>query len=163
MRKFILAVTLIFTVCRSGAQSIEQFVISPTGAFMEMGLFSISYTLAQSATQTVSSANNILTQGFQQPDDFISGISLITTPDFQISVYPNPVHDFLNLNIEGDNGHLVLLQIYNMLGAAVGEAIKVCSNTDNQLNLSSLVAGSYMVRVTTKNFSGAVRFIKTRN
>ena len=61
----------------SKGQFLSQEVISPCGAYVEMGLFSLSYTVAQTATQTVNTGNNILTEGFQQPEDFFTGISEI--------------------------------------------------------------------------------------
>ncbi|MCF8403897.1 MAG: hypothetical protein K9H58_08130 [Bacteroidales bacterium] len=53
------------------AQSIERNVIASSGDYFEGANISLSWTLGEIATETYTVADNILTQGFQQP-----GISL---------------------------------------------------------------------------------------
>lgn len=57
------------------SQSIERSVVASAGDYYESANVSLSWTLGEIATETYSSANNILTQGFQQPD--ISLVSLV--------------------------------------------------------------------------------------
>jgi len=57
---------LLFPVC-SQSQSVSPQVLATTGAYQSAGSISLSYTVGEVATQTLTSAGNILTQGFQQP------------------------------------------------------------------------------------------------
>jgi hypothetical protein len=50
------------------AQSIERDVVASSGDYFEGADISLSWTLGETATKTYSSDDNILTQGFQQPD-----------------------------------------------------------------------------------------------
>ncbi len=54
------------TTCLS--QSIERSVVASSGDYYEAGNISLSWTLGEIATETHTSGNTILTQGFQQPD-----------------------------------------------------------------------------------------------
>ncbi|WP_163320185.1 T9SS type A sorting domain-containing protein [Dysgonomonas sp. 520] len=53
------------------------------------------------------------------------------------SVYPNPATDVININAEGD----VTVSIYNLQGA------RILQSTEKQVNVSTLVPGSYVVDV----------------
>ena len=50
------------------AQSLSPEVIASSGEYFESANNSISFTLGEIATETYSNGNNILTQGFQQPE-----------------------------------------------------------------------------------------------
>ena len=58
--------------------------------------------------------------------------------DLQVSIYPNPASDILNIQMEKE---LKLATIYTILGN------QVLSSTDKQINVSSLSSGNYFVRV----------------
>ncbi len=49
-------------------QSIERSVVGSSGDYFEGTNISLSWTLGEIATETYTSGNTIITQGFQQPD-----------------------------------------------------------------------------------------------
>lgn len=57
-----------FSIC---AQSLTPQVIASSGAYQSNAAGSLSFTIGESNIQTLTSANNILTQGFQQPNEII--------------------------------------------------------------------------------------------
>lgn len=69
--------------------------------------------------------------------------------------YPNPVKDILNLSYDQEISNV---EVYNVLGQKVlGQAINA---SQSQLNVSSLTAGTYLVKVVSGNQSKAIRIIK---
>jgi sugar lactone lactonase YvrE len=61
-----------------------------------------------------------------------------TQNNLEVALYPNPVRDILNIEIEND---IQLVEIYNLQGQ------KVLSSNQKQINVSDLAAGMYMVRI----------------
>jgi len=64
-------------VSSSFAQSISPQVIASTGTFAAAGGYSLSYTLGEPATATLTTSSSIITQGFQQPNDVIRGYKVL--------------------------------------------------------------------------------------
>ena len=71
------------------------------------------------------------------------------------SVYPNPVKDVLNIDY-ADN--VTKIQIVNMLGQEVMN--KSVNNTQNQIDMSGLVSGTYLVKVTANDVVKTIKVIK---
>jgi hypothetical protein len=155
---------LITTFCLFAAglygQSIERSVISSTGAFIEQGSYSLSYTAGQTATETVSSANYILTQGFQQPEDLFTAISEIKNESHTISVYPDPAFDYINIKIKSNNKSNPQIQIFNLTGQAVTDLMTVFTDIDYRINISRLSPGTYMLNVSNDNFTEVLKIVK---
>lgn len=92
------------------------------------------------ATTTVAALNN-------QDFDFESYFTL----------YPNPAKDILNFEIKNEIG-VKSVSVYNTLG----QIVIAITNVDNLKNIdvSSLTAGSYFVKVYTNKGSAVSKFIK---
>ncbi|UEQ77561.1 T9SS type A sorting domain-containing protein [Chryseobacterium arthrosphaerae] len=71
-----------------------------------------------------------------------------------VSIYPNPVSDFLNISLKGNKEEK--MEIYNMEGRKVIDA--AVGNGRNQINVSGLQPGSYII--TIKNLEISAKFIK---
>src|SRR5687768_17317651 len=67
MKKILLTVLLFSGILFANAQSLSPKVIASSGGFYTSGGVTLSWTLGETFTTTLSSPNNILTQGFQQP------------------------------------------------------------------------------------------------
>ncbi|PIQ18318.1 MAG: peptidase S8 [Flavobacteriaceae bacterium CG_4_8_14_3_um_filter_34_10] len=83
---------------------------------------------------------------------------VLSTPDNELavaSIYPNPASDKLNIKAKTQISNV---EILNLLGQAMG-SYKVNSN-DAQIDIASLSAGTYFVRVTIDNASKVYKFIK---
>lgn len=77
MKKIIFSLIIILTPFLITAQSVSPEVISSSGDYFEGPNASLSWTLGEIATETFTSGNIILTQGFQQPITVaIAGIDL---------------------------------------------------------------------------------------
>jgi len=62
---------------------------------------------------------------------------------FDISLSPNPAQDFVTINIEGHEGELKNLQVFNLVGRSL--LSREISNSQFNLDISSLEQGQYFV------------------
>jgi hypothetical protein len=115
-KKTILILGSAFCICKSVfAQSISPDVIATAGDFYSNASGSISWTMGEPMGETYTSANNILTQGFQQPWDFGTSV----TPGLSgvnADVYPNPTNDLVNIQFGDNSDGLYVIEVYNTLG-----------------------------------------------
>lgn len=70
--------------------------------------------------------------------------------NLEVKLYPNPVRDILNIDIEND---IQSIEIYNIQGQ------KVLSSNQKQINVSDLATGMYMVRIQDVDNSIATKKI----
>lgn len=64
-----------------------------------------------------------------------------------ISIYPNPASDIINLEIENSNNKNLTLDIYNILGKKL--RTEKISNNQNQINVGNLNNGTYILEIKT--------------
>ena len=76
MRKFCLGIaSLVFTMALS-AQNISNKVMPSVGGSLSSGTHQISFTIGETLISTLTTSGNILTQGFQQPNNSGKDLSL---------------------------------------------------------------------------------------
>lgn len=74
-----------------------------------------------------------------------------------IALYPNPVKNTLNVNANLRSGKVVDFQVVNMTGQTVRN---ISYNDDNQLDMSGLNTGVYILKVQTTEGVIAKQFVK---
>ncbi len=138
--KTILISLFMLLILRIGA---AQEVVTTAGDVSQGGGYSLSWTLGECVSETVSGGGYILTQGFQQPEITVTSIQQPEGTS-QILVYPNPVDQFLS--IEGSTG-MELIQLFD----ATGKLVVYEKSTSNLVNISfaNLGAGVYKLVVRT--------------
>ena len=148
MRYFILLSTLSIVGC-SYSQDLDHFVIGTDGGYAKNNQFSLSYTIGEVVTDlgrdTINNAD--LTQGFQQ-----SYISIVSVEDhdfdIDISIYPNPAVDQLNVRIS-DIDKANSYSMYDMNGKLIRqEAIRA---KEFKIGFGSLSPGNYMLVFTDRD------------
>lgn len=73
----------------------------------------------------------------------------------QVTAYPNPVVSTLYISAKDE---ITAVAVYNMLGQEVNST--TWNSTTNSLNMASLQAGSYVVKVTIGGATGSVPVVK---
>lgn len=68
-----------------------------------------------------------------------------------LSVFPNPTKDFITIN---SNSKITSISVYDVAGKLMQNGI---SFTNNQLNLSSLPAGIYLVKINLEDRSDVIK------
>jgi hypothetical protein len=101
-------------------QTLSPVAISAGGGYYSAGGNSLSFTLAEmTMVQTFVQPSNILTQGFQQPEQLTTAIAEIEKADGDVVVYPNPSNGQFNISYNALTSGDLHLNIYNMVGQIV--------------------------------------------
>ena len=141
---FLLGMTSVY------GQTFQPEVISSSGEFLSDSAFTISYTLGEILTETVSDTSVILTQGFHQPASatiVVSNIENSGSKDLQISIYPNPTDGVLNIYIESMVDFPVFLNIYDSSGKLLMDRKVANSETNININMKLFASGIYYLEV----------------
>jgi hypothetical protein len=156
MNKLYSLITLLCFSAALNAQSLTPTVIASTGGFSSNGTNSLSYTVGEmTMVQTFSANGNILTQGFQQPNDQMVGLLDLSQEAFgSFAVYPNPAVDNLFFGFQLPEEGKVEITLYDAIGQKVADVYHTSYDQGKiiqQINVSSYAAGVYML---TMNFVG---------
>jgi len=93
------------------------------GAIDDLKIY--NYALSQTEILNLYTNNTLSSSDFSQNN-------------LDVKLYPNPVRDILNIEIEKD---IQSIEVYNIQGQ------KILSSNQKQINVSDLAAGMYMVRI----------------
>jgi len=70
--------------------------------------------------------------------------------DSPLSIFPNPSHDFLNVNLPNDET-ISSIQILNSLGSIVYEVNNIQKiNSNHRIDISNLEIGMYFIKIGNK-------------
>jgi len=152
MNKIIsLLITAIFFSAGNYAQiALEPSVLASGGGYAETENMSISWTLGELATTTLTGGDMILTQGFQQPFDFGTGIKA-NELNWSITAYPNPVTDALFVQFDIDKTRDFWIEIQDVTGRVINleQHKEIFPGDVIQLNTSNFTYGVYFLKVFT--------------
>ena len=142
-------------VCTNGyGQQIESAVINNFGTTLTVNQLTFDAAVGELATTTIQADGYAITQGFLQPVD-------LKTPcgDVVLKAFPNPVTVGMKIYAEGCDLEVVSVMAYDLFGKLVYEG----RLTDNQVNLSSIGVGVYLIRAYNQDnqIVGAVKIIKS--
>ncbi len=154
MKKLYFVFAIVVSSLGMNAQSLTPQVIASTGGFSSNANGSLSYTVGEmTMVQTFSANGNILTQGFQQPNDsIILGILDVTQDDFgSFVMYPNPAVDITKFAFQMPEAGRVTIALYDMVGQKISDVY--AANYSNgqitgQTNVTSLATATYFMTLT---------------
>ncbi|HBX49740.1 MAG: hypothetical protein A2275_01480 [Bacteroidetes bacterium RIFOXYA12_FULL_35_11] len=161
MKLIIIALLLVISGLNAQSQSLSPEVITTVGDYFTNSYASLSITIGELATETVSNSNNILTQGFQQSQYFTVDIEENKKNGFAVTVFPNPTNDILNIDIKTEQNLNTRIQLCDENGKIlIDENIKVLE-TSRKYDLKIFAAGLYFLKIKTDNdYSKTVKIIK---
>ena len=127
-----------------------------------------SYTSADSATIMISAfyasgprdvpnGNSVLYIDNLSFDNFITSVPERTIKSTLFSLFPNPAADIVTINIDGISSEDITLNIYDVLGFLVKTDILL--QNQQQINVSDLKSGIYLVEVKSEEFLGRQKLI----
>jgi hypothetical protein len=153
--------SLVFAICLSTgilqSQTLSPTVVSSAGGYYTSASGSISFTVAEmTMVQTFTTAGNILTQGFQQPEDLNVGIEETTPIDGNIVLYPNPTNGAFSMQFNADESAERVISVYNSIGQIVLQKTiqQIAGVNKVDFDLSSFSQGMYMLEIQVKNTNG---------
>jgi hypothetical protein len=116
---------------------------------------SCSPSVARSQQDYISVYSNRVTPGTKAPV-IINAVQSIAG-NGRLNIYPNPGNDFITINTSGINGTINNLLVYDITGCQVLGLYQAApgSNFTQHINVGSLTAGTYIIRLETSdgNFS----------
>ncbi len=132
------------------AQTISHSVIASGGGdstLASQGL-SVSWTIGEPVIGTLVSNDQtiILTQGFQQGS--LKGVVIVVPVAFspEISVYPNPISNFINIRIENAEQEILSMRITDLKGNLVASHDKIKPDQLITINAANLSSGVYIIQ-----------------
>lgn len=159
MKKIIISIIALCFANNLIAQSIQRNVIASAGNTATSGNVTLSSTVGETFTNKLSSANNIITQGFQQGNIIVARLSegesenfankslLDQTGEIALKIFPNPTTDFVNITSESAE------QINFMVLDASGKLIQQLQHTaqQTQIDFTKLNTGTYFIVAQSVN------------
>ncbi|MBN1180704.1 MAG: T9SS type A sorting domain-containing protein [Bacteroidales bacterium] len=145
--KHMLCVMIIIII--SAAFLNAQEVVATAGNHGSSSSGSISWTIGESVTETLTGTNSILTQGFHQTSLTITIIRDLPGLDYLIEVFPNPVWLNAKLRIDKQEFKRMEYMLYDMNGNLLIR--KTIKTGETEIPFSLYVPSSYILKITEKN------------
>lgn len=162
MKSTILAILLV-AIVHSGinAQRIDPQVINASGGSYRQGYYSVDWSVGELAlvNRMLSSDGSVVfTNGFLQPftESFLTNIDHQFSRD-EIFLFPNPVRDFLEVDIRTRQQGYVTLTLYDAAGKLVlrKETISYGVGLIEKINMSALPGATYTLYILLKPTPGS--------
>jgi hypothetical protein len=159
MKNKIACITTLIAFCSFAlnAQTLSPFTVSASGGYSSTASGSLSYTVAEmTMVQTFTGTNNILTQGFQQPEDFSVSITENKVLSGGMVICPNPTNGQFSLIFNSEGSQTNSVKIYNLVGQIVfAKTLESAQGKSTQsFDISHQSQGIYMLEFTTIDNKG---------
>lgn len=145
------------------AQTVSPQVVATGGNFISSSAGSISYTIGETVTPTLTGGSNIITQGFQQPTDIVNGLLDIDKEAAgSFSVYPIPATDKLWYGYEFPETGRVTIALHTLLGQAMEYTLTeayASGKVVHSFDCTALAAGSYILSATFTDGNDAPKIL----
>ncbi|MFH2095693.1 MAG: T9SS type A sorting domain-containing protein [Bacteroidota bacterium] len=145
MKKLIFTISLSFAAFGLFSQSMAPDVIASSGGYHENTNASISWTIGECVIETFQGSTAIMTQGFHQTNLDITEVERNEFFDFSCQVYPNPVSDFITIDILNSEFETYTVEIYDANGKRLIN--KKLSGNSEKIDFSSYPAAAYFVKI----------------
>jgi hypothetical protein len=160
LKYFLLYIVLSFFSNLSFSQTLHHEMISSQGTSttLSSGLL-VSQTIGQQIVYNHSSEGLIVQQGYQQSfwSLYLYEIGKTT---YQAKIYPNPVIDFLTIEIENFPDQILSIAIFDVNGRMVYNSNHSIFNSKVNLDLTKLSRGTYLLKFSGKEIVDYVKMIK---
>ena len=146
MKRSVLFTFILGSVFIFAGSSMAQQVVSSAGNHHENSSGSLSWTVGEIAVETLSNSELILTQGFHQTKLSVTGLDIIEGDVPDISAFPNPAQDHININLKalsGVSGWNYIM--YDIKGNVLMN--KPVKSDITEIQLGDLPKSTYLLRV----------------
>lgn len=118
-------------------------------------------TFGDCFTETLSSSQNSLTQGFHQPEQQVFGIEE-QYANLEITTYPNPARDIITININGlDKDAQIVAELIDLSGR--GLTSYTIADGQNRIDTREVPPGLFLLRLSDgEYFIKAVKLSKVK-
>jgi len=146
--KTLAIITLLSLVFISSSLS-AQDLVSSGGKYLQSSNISLSGTLGEPIIKTIGNQQFKLSQGFQQSNLVATAINKIQKSDFSLSVYPNPIVAYLNIDIKEGHAHKLA---YSLIDISGRELVKRKVNSSLvEVDMQAYKSGIYLLNIYKQN------------
>ena len=129
----------------SGIYNAQQAII-PAGNNAQSGTGSVSYSVGQIFYESQTSATGKVNPGVQQPYEIFTLATNENVVQSNISVYPNPVKDFLTVDFNTEKLENSSYQLFDASGKIIIQGN--LKSAKSQISANDLPTGMYLLRIT---------------
>jgi hypothetical protein len=124
----------------------QHQVVATAGDFDQNESGSVSWTLGQVVTPTLSGTDMVLTQGFQQVSlEVVASNAPGLDAQAKVKAYPNPVANRITVEVGDLSNSTLSFELYTLQGQLVK---KKSIHTDHQrINMEGKPSGEYLLRI----------------
>jgi len=126
----------------------SQQVVSSAGADFQGENVSLSWTIGEPVTETLTNGSIVLTQGFQQGYLSSNSIEDLFSPFLCLKIFPNPTADDLTLLVKAENNAKLRFFLHDMNGKIVSNG--TVEPDLNQIDMYRCPHGVYLLRIVNK-------------
>ena len=141
MKTFIPILIIVF----SGVTAAAQQVVASFGNTSTAGGYTVAWTLGEPVIETLTGANNILTQGMHQTNLVVTNLQDFPFPGLEVNVYPNPTGDFLRIEVIRQGNELFMYGLSDISGRRL--LLKEMEALPEEIDMSNYVSGTYLLHV----------------
>ncbi len=147
MKRLFLTVSLGVALFSVNAQTASPELVSSAGESFNNTSYQLDWSIGEGITATHSAGDYVITQGLHQGSYVITSVEDLAL-DINISVYPNPTTDLINLTSFQNLTGLAVI-VTNINGKILQQTEVI--NKVEQLNFSNYENGIYFLTVKQKN------------
>jgi len=133
------------------SQQLSPSVVASGGDISRSATISLEWTLGEFAVESVNSDRSLYTQGFHQPYLQVKEIHTATiateTPDYKITIAPNPVQSVLNVNLQQFIDEKLSLTLVDLYGRRVMTKVVEGKSTSSLIDMSGMMQGIYLLEI----------------
>ena len=159
MKKLLLiSVLLTFTSNSVSAQLHHQMISSQGSTSKTASGVIATQTIGQtSVTGTYDNLSFKIGQGYQQAF-WGRIINEQNSPDFEVSVYPNPFESDFNIRYNGEG--LISVSIYDVAGKLIYNKDHLFTTPQKTINIDAISSGVYLVKLQSNKLNYFTKLIK---
>ena len=162
MKTVLILLCLLFGIFQIHAQTISKQVLGSSGQSLSNGTYTLNFTVGEPIVGMIQNGETIH-QGFWAElfSDGTLSVSKVTNEN-SISVFPNPVINYLNFHFKQNEAVNYVVNLYDINGKEVLKANLQSQNQNSQLNISQLADGMYVLTIDSKetNYNQSIKIIK---
>lgn len=143
--KYLIFIVILFL---AGSVVSAQQVVSSNGDSRSAAGVEVSWTVGETAIETLISDANVLTQGFHQTTIIIDAVSELLYPGIEVKVFPNPTPGIIRIQFS-EYLKDARYWLYDLRGKLLEN--KLISSADTEINMKKYASGQYILKLTDKS------------
>ncbi len=150
MKKINLLLTVLLALGSFMVMSAQEAIVT-SGGNGSGGAGSASFTVGQVFFQTASGSGGSISEGVQQPYEImvVTSIDKGSDIDLKMAAYPNPVSDYLILNVGNNKSSTLIYQVFDLNGQLLQS--KKINRNEMRINMSGYSSSLYFIKVIDDN------------